>query len=1560
MKRWLSQGGLVLGVFSAIAVGVAALTPWRFVAGATYDYTLHGTPHAWLQQYDLTTDTEDDDGDRLFTWQEYITGGNPTNPDSFAIGVFSVEGGSNLVARWPSSTNGSPDPYVLRFTTNMLTNTGHWSTVGISPRSPPTNTWAGPCATGSGFLRVDALHLYSPGVTLTVDDPPGDSIGEPDGWTILRASLSAPYYLPVTVHLALSGTAIQGADYTISSADIVIPAGEPSATVTVNVVDDDSPEENEVIVAEIASVENGHETGAQGAKIVIESEDPEAPRIRIVKNAIPDDPQLFGFSGDLGEFILDDDPETRPANARWFGPLPRGTYGVREIGTQGWVLTGIAVDDPDGGSSADLQKRTAIIDLDSDETVYVRFENTKLGSIEVVKDAVPDHPQDFVFTGALGSFSLDDDTNAPLSNTRLFSDLAPDTYVVTEQFTTDWNLTGLVIEDPDGGSSVDLVERTATLDLDPGERIRVTFVNSSIQNDPPIANAGGPYALVEGAGVTLDGSASSDPDGELGDRLTRYEWDVNNDGVFETVAVPESNAVTAVAWPALAALGLDDGPSAHIVRLRVTDNNGMSDTNATLITIANAPPVVTNLTLTPGVDEGAIAVLEGTIVDPGADTFTLQLIWGDGSTQTVALGTTIPGVSYNPVTRAFAVEHTYPDDGPWPGNITAWDLTPIAGTVADDDGGMSPLLGSEGPQVINDDNDSGFSVTQQIQAGEPIGQTFTAISGNRLSTVSMYVADMNPEVAPTDYSLTLEMYEGIGTSGRLLGRREYTNLVDGFSGFVTVDFSSVTLVEGQTFTIVLDNDTARWGRVAVGNQYGGGTALYAGAQNPTADALFRVQWQADGGVPQVGNDDNDSGFSVTQQIQVGEPIGQTFTAISGNRLSTVSMYVADMNAGVVPTDYSLTLEMYEGIGTAGRLLGRREYTNLVDGFSGFVTVDFSSVTLVEGQTFTIVLDNDTARWGRVAVGNQYGGGTALYAGAPSPTAEALFRVQWQPDGGAPLLANDDNDSGFSVTQQIQAGEPIGQTFTAISGNRLSTVSMYVADMNPEVAPTDYSLTLEMYEGIGTSGRLLGRREYTNLVDGFSGFVTVDFSSVTLVEGQTFTIVLDNDTARWGRVAVGNQYGGGTALYAGAPSPTAEALFRVQWQPDGGAPLLANDDNDSGFSVTQQIQAGEPIGQTFTAISGNRLSTVSMYVADMNPEVAPTDYSLTLEMYEGIGTSGRLLGRREYTNLVDGFSGFVTVDFSSVTLVEGQTFTIVLDNDTARWGRVAVGNQYGGGTALYAGAQNPTADALFRVQWQADGGVPQVGNDDNDSGFSVTQQIQVGEPIGQTFTAISGNRLSTVSMYVADMNPEEAPTDYSLTFELYEGIGTSGRFLGRREYTNLVDSFSGFVTVDFSAVTLVEGWMYTITLDNDTPRWGRMIVGNQYGGGTALYADAPSPTADALFRVQWFPETGHLATIVSNVPPSFEAGPDEVLPAGGGGAFMRIIDFTDPSAGDVHTVTVDYGDGTSPTVIAVPPGERKFVLDHYYEQRGRYPVAVTIADDDLGSHTDSFTVTYPRY
>ena len=52
-------------------------------------------------------------------------------------------------------------------------------------------------------------------------------------------------------------------------------------------------------------------------------------------------------------------------------------------------------------------------------------------------------------------------------------------------------------------------------------------------SDPPVAHAGGSYTVDEGGSVTLDGSASTDPE----NALVAWEWDLDNNGSYETSGV---------------------------------------------------------------------------------------------------------------------------------------------------------------------------------------------------------------------------------------------------------------------------------------------------------------------------------------------------------------------------------------------------------------------------------------------------------------------------------------------------------------------------------------------------------------------------------------------------------------------------------------------------------------------------------------------------------------------------------------------------------------------------------------------------------------------------------------------------------------------------------------------------------------------------------------------------------------------------------------------------------------------------------------------------------------
>lgn len=142
-------------------------------------------------------------------------------------------------------------------------------------------------------------------------------------------------------------------------------------------------------------------------------------------------------------------------------------------------------------------------------------------------------------------------------------------------------------------------------------------------NDAPIADIAGPYTTDEGVDVQLDGSSSSDPDG---DELT-YAWDLDNDGQYD-----DSNA----AKPDFSLVGQD---GTFTVGLRVTDPFTLTGTDTAVVTVNNVAPALSGITATGGPQpENSPVTVTATITDPGwLDDLSATVDWGDGTTpQTIA------------------------------------------------------------------------------------------------------------------------------------------------------------------------------------------------------------------------------------------------------------------------------------------------------------------------------------------------------------------------------------------------------------------------------------------------------------------------------------------------------------------------------------------------------------------------------------------------------------------------------------------------------------------------------------------------------------------------------------------------------------------------------------------------------------------------------------------------------------------------------------------------------------------------------------------------------------
>jgi uncharacterized delta-60 repeat protein len=156
----------------------------------------------------------------------------------------------------------------------------------------------------------------------------------------------------------------------------------------------------------------------------------------------------------------------------------------------------------------------------------------------------------------------------------------------------------------------------------------------TVANRLPVASiAAAPEAPLTGEQVTFDASGSSDPDGSI----TRYEWDLDGDGTFETDTGTDPRAARSYARSGSVTVGV-----------RVRDDDGASTTSSRVVNVADRPPVAA-LTATPNPAlVGQVVTFDASASDDPDGSIT-RYEWdldGDGTYETDTAATPTTSRSY--------------------------------------------------------------------------------------------------------------------------------------------------------------------------------------------------------------------------------------------------------------------------------------------------------------------------------------------------------------------------------------------------------------------------------------------------------------------------------------------------------------------------------------------------------------------------------------------------------------------------------------------------------------------------------------------------------------------------------------------------------------------------------------------------------------------------------------------------------------------------------------------------------------------------------------------------
>ena len=1047
----------------------------------------------------------------------------------------------------------------------------------------------------------------------------------------------------------------------------------------------------------------------------------------------------------------------------------------------------------------------------------------------------------------------------------------------------------------------------------------------------PVANAGGNYEVIEGGSIQLDASGSYDPEAHFEfdgrwldlDEIVTYEWDLDGDGVFGETGDGALQGDELGMTPTFSTAGLDDG--IQTLSLRVYDTTGLVSTTATTqMSITNADPVITSVTVDSTVSENETVTLSGSFTDVGTlDTHTVLIDWGDGTAATAATVTQGSG------SGTFTATHRYLDDAP---TGSAFDVKNVTVTLNDDDGGsvadtsQTVRVNNVAPVITSVTVDSTVSENGTVT----LNGSFTDVGTLDTHTV---LIDWGDGTAATAATVT----QGSG-SGTFTATHRYLD-----------DAPTGTAFDVKNVTVTLNDDDG--GSVADTSQTVRVNNLAPVIASVTVDSTV-----SENGTVTLSGSFTDVGTLDTHTVLIDWGDGTAATAAtvtqgSGSGTFTAThRYLDDAPTGSAFDVKNVTVTLNDDDGGSVADTSQTVRVNNLAPVITSVTVDS---TVSENGTVTLngsFTDVGTLDMHTVLI--DWGDGTAATAATVTQGAGAgTFTATHQylddaPTGSAfdvknvTVTLNDDDGGSVADTSQTVRVNNVAPVITSVTVD--STVSengtVTLNGSFTDVGTLDtHTVLIDWGDGTAATAATVTQGSGSGTFTATHRYLD-DAPTGTAFDVKNVTVTLNDDDG--GSVADTSQ-----TVRVNNLAPVITSVTVDSTVSENGTVTLSGSFTDAGTLDTHTVLIDWGDGTAATAATvtqgagGGTFTATHRYLDDAPTGSAFDVKNVTVTLNDDDGGSVADTSQTVRVNNLAPVITSVTVDSTvseNGTVTFSGSFTDVgtLDTHTVLidWGdgtaATAATVTQGSGSGTFTATHQYLDDTPSGTAYDVKNVTVTLNDDDGGSVTDTSQSVQVNNlaPVITSVTVdstVSENGTVTLSGSFTDVGTLDTHTvliDWgdgtaATAATVTQGAG-SGTFTATHQY--LDDAPTG---------TAYDVKNVTVTLNDDD-------------GGSV---------ADASQSVR----VNNLAPVITSVTVDPTVSENGTVTLSGS--------FTDAGTLDTHTVLIDWGDGTAATAATVTQGAGSgtFTATHQYlddtPSGTAYDVknvTVTLNDDDGGSVADT--------